>query len=194
MLRVIGGEFRSRKLQTLNSLDTRPTLDKTRGAIFSRIGPYFENETVLDLFAGSGALGIEAVSRGAKKAVFVDKNSNAIKVINGNIETLKIQDRTEVFFLDYERYLRECTEQFDYIFLDPPYDLDAYEKAVGLITERGLLKRRGRMILESRKEKRFILDDLPVTVEKEATYGISKITYLKLTEVSNESSSISREL
>ena len=191
-MRITGGALSGRIIRCPDGV-IRPAMDRMRESVFAILGD-LSGKSWLDMFSGSGTVAIEAVSRGAKKAVFVDKNSNAIKVINGNIETLKIQDRTEVFFLDYERYLRECTEQFDYIFLDPPYDLDAYEKAVGLITERGLLKRRGRMILESRKEKRFILDDLPVTVEKEATYGISKITYLKLTEVSNESSSISREL
>ena len=178
MLRVIAGEYGSRRLQSLEGNDTRPTMEKTRAAVFSRIGPYFDSGRFLDLFAGSGSMGIEALSRGMKEAVFVEKSSRAARVIRENLKLLEI-DNGEVCCMSYETYLKNAEEPFDIIFMDPPYKMDIYRSAVSLIKERNLLKDNGVIILESDRENTYEFDFPGMIIEKEATYGISRITYLR---------------
>ncbi|MBR0138519.1 MAG: 16S rRNA (guanine(966)-N(2))-methyltransferase RsmD [Erysipelotrichaceae bacterium] len=181
-MRIVAGEFRSRILQTLPGDNTRPTLDKVREAVFSRIGPYFENgERILDLFAGSGAIGLEALSRGAKEAVFVDKSFQAIRVIKKNIESLKVQDRCRVLNLDYNQALNtlgENKEKFDLIYLDPPYKLQAISQILKTVSENELIIKDGIIIAETLKEETI---EVPggFEIEKEAFYGITKITYIR---------------
>ncbi|MBQ1826676.1 MAG: 16S rRNA (guanine(966)-N(2))-methyltransferase RsmD [Erysipelotrichaceae bacterium] len=181
-MRIVAGLFRSRILQTLPGDNTRPTLDKVREAVFSRIGPYFENgERVLDLFAGSGAIGLEALSRGAAEAVFVDKSFQAIRVIRKNIESLKVNEKCRVLNLDYSQALRTLGEEkqsFDLIYLDPPYRLQAISEIVKQVSANELIAKNGIIIAETLKEEEI---EVPsgFEKEKEAFYGITKITYIR---------------
>jgi len=127
-LRIIAGQFRGRKLQSLPGNDVRPTADKVKGALFNMIGPYFEGGKGLDLFAGTGSLGIEALSRGMEQVVFVDRHRLAIRLIQSNLRTLGLERQAEVYHLDAQSALRRFVQegrQFDVVFLDPPYHLEA---------------------------------------------------------------------
>lgn len=179
MLRIIAGEYGSRRIKTLEGKDTRPTLEKTKGAIFNKIGPFFTGGTFLDLFSGSGNMGLEAISRGMERAVLIDKSPQAVRIIRENVKEMKVEEKCEVKCASYKSYLSQCDEQFDVLFLDPPYKLNAYEEAVGMILERDLLKKDGWIILESDKDRTYDFSQLDIHIEKEAVYGITKITYLK---------------
>lgn len=126
-MRIIGGEFGSRRLKAPKGQDTRPTLDATRESLFNILGARVVNARVLDLFAGSGALGLEAISRGALHAVFADVSAAACRVVEENIQALAVQDKCRVHCLTWHRALntfRAAGLAFDLVFLDPPYGLD----------------------------------------------------------------------
>lgn len=134
-MRVITGTAKGRRLITLEGEDIRPTSDKVKGAVFNSIQFDIEGRTVLDLFAGSGSLGIEALSRGAKKAVFIDLSRDAIRVINENLEHCKLKDDAVVFNGDSLSYLKTTRERFDIVFIDPPYNKQLTQKALPLVTK-----------------------------------------------------------
>ena len=121
-MRIIAGKYRSRKLNTLPGLKTRPTLDKTKEAIFSSMGNYLPDYVVLDVFGGSGALSLEALSRGAKKAYIMDSNIEAINIIKSNKEALKVKDELVIYHNSYVNVLPTFIGKvkFDVVFLDPP--------------------------------------------------------------------------
>jgi 16S rRNA (guanine966-N2)-methyltransferase len=121
-MRVIAGEFRSRKLKTLPGLDTRPTPDRLRESLFNILAPRIEGSTFLDAYAGTGAAGIEALSRGAARAIFVEKNRATVEVIRDNLHSLGIESRAEVFTAKALTVLERVSA--DIIFLDPPYELE----------------------------------------------------------------------
>lgn len=120
-MRVITGTARGRVLKELEGLETRPTTGKVKESLFSIIQFDIEGRRVLDLFAGTGQLGIEALSRGAKSAVFVDAREDACKLIRENLKRTRLQEDARVVRSDYLDYLSRCREQYDIIFLDPPY-------------------------------------------------------------------------
>jgi len=120
-LRVIAGDKKGRRLITPEGLDTRPTGDKVKEALFSIIQFELEGASFLDLFAGSGQMGIEALSRGADRAVFVDNGKRAIECIRANIKALSLDSKSEIRQLDAQSFISSCSEKFDIIFLDPPY-------------------------------------------------------------------------
>jgi 16S rRNA (guanine966-N2)-methyltransferase len=123
-MRIIAGQHKSRKLQALEGQSTRPTMDHVKEACFARLGPWIEGKAVLDLFAGSGNIGLEALSRGADRAVFVEGSLKAFHVLKANVELLNYQDQVEVYRMDAFdacRYLRKQNRTFDFIYLDPPY-------------------------------------------------------------------------
>ncbi len=133
-MRVITGTARGRRLETLNGTDVRPTTDKVKEAVFSSIQFDIEGRNVLDLFAGSGQLGIEALSRGASKATFVDLNPDAISVITKNITATGFKEISTVRRADYFSFCASTNETFDIAFIDPPYREGLYEKALGAVT------------------------------------------------------------
>ena len=123
-MRVVSGICKGRPLKAVSGNTTRPTTDKVKEAIFNMIGPYFEGGIGLDLFAGSGGLGLEALSRGLEKVIFIDREPKAVQVIHENIKACKFEKKTEVFRNDADRALKALIKReicFDYIFLDPPY-------------------------------------------------------------------------
>ncbi|WP_077625074.1 16S rRNA (guanine(966)-N(2))-methyltransferase RsmD [Sediminibacillus massiliensis] len=150
-MRVISGKYKGRQIKPVPHKLTRPTTDKVKEALFQIIGPYFEGGVCLDLFAGSGGLGIEALSRGMDRVVFVDVHPKAIRTIYENIELLQLEEYTEVFRADAFRAIKGAAKRgllFDYIFLDPPYKKVSYEDLLEAIHTYGLLKRDGYIICE----------------------------------------------
>src|SRR5690625_3327309 len=143
VLRIIAGKFRGRKLKTLSGRHTRPTADKIKESIFQRLGPFFSGGTCLDLFSGSGALGIEALSRGFDRAVFVDNHRQAVQTIRHNIQLLKLsQDQATILQSDAFHALRRLNRQgkvFQMIFIDPPYYEIDFSKLLTEISEQALL-------------------------------------------------------
>lgn len=150
-MRVIAGENRGRILKMFGGPATRPTTDKVKEAIFDMIGPFFEGGNALDLYAGSGALGLEALSRGAASCVFVDKASAACQIIRENVSRCRYQDRSRIYRLDAKRALERLAEsriRFDYVFLDPPYARQQLIRDVGFMTETGLLEEQAIVVVE----------------------------------------------
>ncbi|MFC7061319.1 16S rRNA (guanine(966)-N(2))-methyltransferase RsmD [Halobacillus seohaensis] len=141
-MRVIAGEHKGRQLKPVPNHKTRPTTDKVKESLFQMIGPYFDGGSALDLFAGSGGLGIEALSRGIDYCVFVDQQPKAIQVIHENLEMLKISDNAEVFRTDALRAIKAAGKRglmFQYIFLDPPYNKFSYKDLLENLVSHQLL-------------------------------------------------------
>ena len=128
-MRVITGTARGVPLKAPKGMDTRPTMDQVKEGIFSAIQFEVEGRTALDLFAGSGQLGIEALSRGAQRAVFVDRRTDAVKLIRENLALTRLEEGAKVVCGDSMAYLNALREKFDLIFLDPPYADDLLERA-----------------------------------------------------------------
>ena len=142
-MRVISGLARGTKLQTLEGVSVRPTTEKVKEAIFSAIQFDIEYSSVLDLFAGSGQMGIEALSRGAKSSVFVDNSDSSIKVIKNNLSKAHLEEKASVLKTDYSSFLATCKDLFDIIILDPPYYknilFDAANKASLFLNDNGIM-------------------------------------------------------
>ncbi|MBS4198840.1 16S rRNA (guanine(966)-N(2))-methyltransferase RsmD [Bacillus sp. FJAT-49732] len=150
-MRVISGTCKGRPLKAVRGNETRPTTDKVKETIFNVIGPYFSSGIGLDLFAGSGGLGIEALSRGLDRVIFVDRDSNAIQTIHHNIALCNMEERCEVFRNNAERALKAIMKrnlQFDYIFLDPPYRKQKLEELLTFIESKKLIAAQGTIICE----------------------------------------------
>lgn len=147
-MRVITGKARGVQLKTPDGLLTRPTTDRVKEALFSIIHFEIPGAKVLDLFGGTGQLGIEALSRGAKSAVFVDAREEACKLIRENLKRTKLEQGAKVVHSDYLDYLGRCREQYNIIFLDPPYAEVFLENALKRITEIDILQSDGIIVTE----------------------------------------------
>ena len=175
-MRVITGSARGRRLNELKGYETRPTTDKVKEGIFSAIQFEVEGARVLDLFAGTGQLGIEALSRGASRAVFVDRRSDAVKLIRENLALTGLADGAQVVCGDSMGYLASLRERFDLIFLDPPYAEDLLERAIAHVMQFDILAPHGIMIAESPVEKALPGPAAPYTAAREYRYGKIKVT------------------
>lgn len=178
-MRVITGIARGRKLRTLEGMDVRPTTEKVKEAIFSSIQFELEGARVLDLFAGSGQLGIEALSRGASKAVFVDAAATSIAVVEENLQNTGLAEAATVLRRSAADYLRATGEQFDFAFLDPPYHNGTLLEILPLLESR--MVPGGKIICEHEKEL-----DLPqkiggLDLQKAYKYGKIKVTVYSVT-------------
>lgn len=129
-MRVITGTLKGKRLNTPENRDIRPTPDRVKEGLFSALHFDIEGRRVLDLFAGSGQLGIEAISRGAESCVFVDSSKEAIRIVKSNIAACKIEDKTKVYQSDFASYCAMSRDTFDYVFLDPPYSAGLLTPAV----------------------------------------------------------------
>lgn len=138
-MRVISGRFGSRRIKTLKGDNTRPTSDKIRGAVFNSIGPYFDGGSFLDGFGGSGAIGIEAISRGFDSVTVIENNFNALKVIKKNVNDFKINDVCRIIKGDTLKIIGNMDETYDYIYLDPPYAYPHINELINIIGERKLV-------------------------------------------------------
>ncbi|GAB3069439.1 16S rRNA (guanine(966)-N(2))-methyltransferase RsmD [Salinicoccus sesuvii] len=174
-MRIISGKYKTKKLSVLKSNDTRPTTDKVRENIFNILGPI--DGSVLDLFAGSGALGIEALSRGAKQAMFIDGARDAIGIIKENVSN--IDEPVEVFRNDYRRALRAMNKRerhFDLIFLDPPYHKGMVDISLDLMDSLKILADGGRIVVETHKDEVY---EIPGYIsQREVVYGTIRINVL----------------
>ncbi|MCD7730840.1 MAG: 16S rRNA (guanine(966)-N(2))-methyltransferase RsmD [Oscillospiraceae bacterium] len=170
-MRVITGTARGRRLQTLEGNDVRPTYDKVKEAVFSIVHFDIEGSNVLDLFSGSGQLGIEAISRGASKCTFVDISQKSVKITNENIKTCGFEDKASVLNTDSIGYLRTCRLVFDLAFLDPPYRKGIIEEALPLLEAH--MSQRGIAVCEH--EVGLALPDEVGRLKKSRTYKYGKI-------------------
>lgn len=182
-MRIISGTARGTKLYTLEGESTRPTLDRVKEPLFSIIQTNIKDSNVLDLFAGSGALGLEALSRGAKKAVLCDKSYEAINIIKNNVSKTHFEDKVKLLCMDYKKCLASLSEEFDLIFIDPPYKLDVAIKSVEMILNNNLLAKDGLIIIETDNEDRELqeIKELSYNIEivDVRTYGRVKLIFLK---------------
>jgi len=174
-MRVISGFERGRKLKEPSGDKIKPTSDKVKESIFNIIQFDIEGRRVLDLFAGTGQFGIEALSRGARSAVFVDSSSESVKLIRENIKICNLSERSSIYARDALRFI-EGEEKFDLIFIDPPYDSSLIEIAVSKITEFDKLNINGIMICETKVDTSTPEVALPYILQKEYKYGGVKIT------------------
>ena len=175
-MRIVGGKHRSRIINAPEGLNTRPSLDKTREAIFNMIAYYVYDANVLDIFSGSGALALEAISRGARKATMIDNNVKAIECIKNNVNTLKENDKCNIIFDDY-KVITNLNEVFDVILLDPPYDLNVIEEILQIISTNSLLSENGVIVFES-DEKHKIVSEIEGFNVKVKKYGIAHVNVL----------------
>ena len=186
-MRVISGKARGTKLNSVDSLDTRPTLDRVKESLFNIIQNKIADTIILDLFAGSGAIGIEFISRGAKKAYFCEKTHNATKMIYQNLTKTKFENQSEVFEMDYKKCLLELAkrnEKFDIIYIDPPYKANIAADAINQIISLDLLKKDGVMIIETDELERDLLEleELQVEVYDLRKYGRANLLFLNRKE------------
>lgn len=171
-MRVVGGKLRHRIINMTNLDTTRETQDKVREAIFNMIGPYFDGGLALDLFAGSGAMGIEAYSRGMDKIVLNDLNNKALDVCKSNCKSLGISD-VEFYNLDYKLFLIKCKHTFDLIILDPPYKMDNIDEIINLCNP--LLNNNGLIVFEMDKNSKYQDNYSNLYLIKDKTYGIKRV-------------------
>jgi 16S rRNA (guanine(966)-N(2))-methyltransferase RsmD len=175
-MRVITGKARGVVLKTPDGLQTRPTADRVKEALFSILHFDIPGARVLDLFGGTGQLGIEAISRGAQSAVFVDAGEAACKLIKENLRRAKMEGEGRVIRADYLDYLSRCRETFDIILLDPPYAEVFLENSLKKISEIDILKSGGIIVAERPVEK-AILEEIPgFTKSKDYKYGKTFLT------------------
>ena len=174
-MRVITGSAWGRKLKELKGMDTRPTTDRVKEAIFSIIQFEVEGRRVLDLFGGTGQMGIEALSRGAAHCVFVDIRREAAQLIRENLKHTELEDRAEVVQGDYLAYLTQSKETFDLIFLDPPYESEMIKKALQTITRIDKVSENGIIICENSSNFVFPTLPEPYELQKEYRYGRIKV-------------------
>lgn len=153
-MRIIAGKNRGRKLQTLEGLATRPTLDGTKEAIFSSLGGMLPDYTILDIFGGSGALSLESISRGAKKAYILDNNIEAIEIIKKNAQALNSMKELTILYGDYKQIIGRFknSKMFDIIFIDPPFKLKVINELIDYIIDNELLAEDGYIVAEYPKE------------------------------------------
>ena len=178
-VRVISGSARGLKLNTPGDDRVRPTTDRVKESMFNIVQDWVYDSQVLDLFAGSGALGIEALSRGASQAVFCDNSLDSIKIIKSNIEKARVVDRSQIVSGDFKRCLRDMeakNQSFDMIFVDPPYYKGLFEEVLDTIRACKILKKDGIVIVEH-DAKKPIGQVEGLEVYKEKKYGITMLTF-----------------
>lgn len=172
-MRIISGKYKGKKLNGFNIEGTRPTMDRVKESLFGMIQTYIPDSIVLDLFAGSGALGLEAVSNGAKECYLIDNNIEAIKIIKENSQNF--EEQLNIIHIDYKKFLKTTDKKFDIIFLDPPYKEKQLDTSLRIIEERGLLNENGIVICE------YEIGEPHTNLEliKEKSYGPKKIKIYK---------------
>ncbi len=175
-MRVITGKARGVSLKTPDGLQTRPTADRVKEALFSIIQFDIPGAAVLDLFGGTGQLGIEALSRGAKRAVFVDQREDACRLIKENLRRTKLESDGQVVRADYMEYLRRCREKFGIIFLDPPYAEVFLENSLKIISEIDILQSGGIIVTERPLGKELLCEFTGYTRSKDYKYGKTLLT------------------
>lgn len=159
-MRIISGKFKGRVIDGFNLEGTRPTMDRVKESLFAMIQEKIAGSICLDLFSGSGNLGLEAISEGGAKVYFADSSKKAISTIKKNIEKFDVGNNSEILFMDYKRALETVKDKkIDIIFLDPPYNTNYIEEAIKLIEKYELLNEKGIIICESDNLDKIIYSD-----------------------------------
>nr|WP_280139978.1 16S rRNA (guanine(966)-N(2))-methyltransferase RsmD [Mesobacillus persicus] len=185
MMRVVSGTLKGRGLKAVPGNSTRPTTDKVKEAIFNMIGPYFNGGLGLDLFAGSGGLGIEGLSRGLERVIFVDLDRKAVQTINENLRFCNLDEQAEVYRNEASRALKAVQKRdlsFDYIFLDPPYKKQQLIKLMEMMDDASLLKENGVIVCEHGSETKLppkIGRYQQIRHEEYGIIGVTVFTYKK---------------
>ena len=178
-MRVITGTARGVTLKAPRGMDTRPTMDQVKEGIFSAIQFEVEGRRALDLFAGSGQLGIEALSRGAAHCTFVDKGREPIAIIRENLKKTRLEERATVVQADYSSWLKTCRQQYDLILLDPPYAEVFLETALKIVSEIDILTNSGIIVCERPFDK-TLPEHMPGLVRyREYRYGKAAVTIFR---------------
>ncbi|KRO04930.1 N6-adenine-specific methylase [Levilactobacillus paucivorans] len=182
-MRIVAGEFGGRRLKAVPGMATRPTTDKVKEALFNIIGPYFDGGRSLDLFAGSGGLSIEGVSRGIDEAVLIDRQYAAIQTIRDNVEVTKAPEKFDIIKRDANRALKELAtrgDQFNLVYFDPPYAQQKIVEQMGTLRELNLLKPHARIVCET-DQKAKLPEDVPgYDFVERRDYGITELTIYAL--------------
>ena len=180
-MRIIAGEMRGRQVKAVEGMQTRPTSDKVKGAIFSVLGDKVLDARVLDLFSGTGNLAIEALSRGSREAVLVEKSFEAHQVILKNLDQIGVSQKTNLFLMDAFKYIdRYPNEVFDLIFLDPPYRKELVLKVLLALKKYSYLTPDGVIVAETANDEELSNDTIyPFEVRKSREYGDTKVWYLQ---------------
>ena len=173
-MRVITGSARGRRLETLEGEDVRPTTDRVKEAVFSIIQFQTEGRSFLDLFAGSGQMGIEALSRGAKQAYFVDNAKKSIETVKRNLKTVKLEQNAKVVQADYRSFLSMNPVSFDIAFLDPPYKTGILQSALSLVPE--CMSETGVIIAENPLDEEILPQYGDFVLDRQYRYGKIKIS------------------
>lgn len=179
-MRVVAGTLGGRKLRAPRGQSTRPTADRIKEAMFSILGPPPTGACVLDLFCGSGGLGIEALSRGAASAVFVDKAATAIDALTANLEALQIRDRATMMRADFTAALGKLVQSnvtFDWVFLDPPYAADLATAAIVALGAPGLLAQTAVLVVEHDKRAQPYSQIGPFSLDDRRRYGDTELSF-----------------
>ncbi len=150
-MRVISGKYKGKKLKGFDINGTRPTMNRVKESLFGMLSPFLKGSECLDLFAGVGALGIEAISNGARSITFVDNNIRVINTLKEN--TKNMDDDIHIILSDYKKYIKTCNKKFDIIFLDPPYDRCLITKAINYIIEYDIISAGGIIVCEYENEE-----------------------------------------
>ena len=178
-MRIISGRARGTKLYTLGGESTRPTLDRVKESLFNIIQNKIEDANFLDLFSGSGAIGLEALSRGAKKTIFCDFSKQAIEIINKNIKKTHLEDNSKVYNLDYKKALKEIKEKQDIIYIDPPYKTDFAIQAINEIIKLNIIDENSIIIVETDDEKIIEnIEKLEIEIQDKRKYGRAYLIFL----------------
>ncbi len=176
-MKIISGKYKGRNVIGYDIDGTRPTMDRVKESLFAMIQNHIKDSNCLDLFAGSGNLGLEALSEGANSCTFIDSNKIAIKTIKNNLANL--QEKVDnVYLIDFRKFLRETPNKYDLIFIDPPYKTDYIKEALILIKKNDLLTKDGLVILESSSIDKFIYSEY-YNMYKERKYGDKYILVLE---------------
>lgn len=181
-MRVIAGSAKRLQLKTIDGIDTRPTTDRIKETLFNMISEYLADSYFLDLFSGSGAIGIEALSRGAAHAVFVEQSKKAMACIRENLKYTKLAERAETYETDVLNALSrmEHHKKFDYIFMDPPYNQLLEKRVLEYLSTSGLLSDDGIIIVEASLETDFsYVSELGFSIVKEKVYKTNKHMFLE---------------
>ncbi|MCL4419434.1 16S rRNA (guanine(966)-N(2))-methyltransferase RsmD [Patescibacteria group bacterium] len=179
-MRIIAGEMRGQKLKAVEGIRTRPTSDKVKGAIFSVLGDKVLDARVLDLFSGTGNLAIEALSRGSREAVLVEKSFDAHQVIKKNLEKVGASQKTNLFLMDAFKYIHSFPKEvFDLIFLDPPYHQELVLKVLLTLKNYAYLTPNGVIVAETANDEALNGDIYPFEIRKTGEYGDTKVWYLQ---------------
>lgn len=184
-MRVISGERKGIALKAVPGKGTRPTTDKVKESIFNMLGQYFSQGVCLDLFAGSGGLGIEALSRGMEKAIFIDRDGQALATIKENLRVTKYEEQSDVFRNDYKQALRALKNrevQFDLVFLDPPYKDGTIEGIISYLDTNNMVKVNGFIVTEHHKSRPLQQEIGNFQQVKYENYGICSVQIYKKVE------------